>query len=329
MTETSAKILESYQVRKTKEQKSAFREYIKTVAEDMGYSARVEDGSLGAKNLVIGSPENAKVVFTAHYDTPPVMPLPNFITPKSIPVYVLYQIFVVAVLMILPALAVGFAAYFIMTALAVGFAAYFIMTGMSMGGETAGRIAYFVGYFFGIAVVLFVLLGPANKHNANDNTSGVTTIVDIMRDLPTDLRDSAAFVLFDLEESGLLGSASFYKQHKDFMKDKLLINFDCVGEGENMLFVLKKGAVEYESLIKEAYLSTEKFKVEILTRGYVYPSDQASFPVGVGACALNSTKQGLLYMNKIHTARDIVYMEENIEFFKNGSIKLTGIISEK
>ena len=316
MTETSKKILESYQIRKTKKQKTAFIEYMETVARDMEYPFKAECGKSGDRNIVIGNPKNAKVIFTAHYDTPPVMPLPNFITPKNILIYVLYQIFMTAVLMILPAVAIGIGAYFLMTAL-------------SLGGDAAREIAWFLGYVVVFLASLLILFGPANKHNANDNTSGVTTIVDIMRDLPPELRDGTAFVLFDLEERGLIGSACFYKQNKDFMKDKLLINFDCVGEGEHFLFTLRKKAKDYDSLISDAYRPTDKFSTEVISKGFVYPSDQANFPCGVGVCSLNRSNHGILYMNKIHTSRDIVYKEENIEYLKDSSIRLVKILSEK
>ena len=316
MTETSEEILKKYQVRKTKAQKTAFIEYIKSVATEMGYSHKIEVGRAGERNIVIGSPKNAKVLFTAHYDTPPVMPLPNFITPKSIFIYIIYQIFMTAVLMLLPA---G----------AVGACTYFLLVGFSLDAVLAGDIAFFVGYAAMVFVLILIMFGPANKHNANDNTSGVTTIVDIMRDLPVEMRDSAAFVLFDLEERGLVGSASFYKANKSFMKEKLVINFDCVGEGDNVLFVLRRGARGYAEVITEAYQPTDRFAVEVISRGYVYPSDQANFPVGVGVCTLKRTKRGVLYMNKIHTSGDIVYNEENIEYLKDGSISLLKALSRK
>lgn len=315
MTETTEIILKKYQVRKTKAQKTAFIEYIRSVAAEMGYSSKIEIGRAGERNIVIGNPKHARVLFTAHYDTPPVMPMPNLITPKNIFLYILYQLLMTSVLMLLPAFLVGLLAYF-------------VMTGLSVDPAAAYEIAFLVGYGAMISALILIMFGPANKHNANDNTSGLTTLVDIMRDLPPDLRDDAAFVFFDLEERGLVGSASFYKAHKDFMKDKLVVNFDCVGEGDNFLFVLRRGARGYAEVIGRSYQSTERFSVEVATRGCVYPSDQASFPVGVGVAALKKTRGGILYMNKIHTARDIVYNEENIEYLKDGSINLIKALSE-
>jgi hypothetical protein len=64
----------------------------------------------------------------------------------------------------------------------------------------------------------------------------------------------------------------------------------------------------------------------VASKWVIYPSDQRNFDLGVGVSALNKTKHGLLYMNKIHTKRDTVYDEENIEFLKNGAIELARII---
>ena len=93
MTESTAKVFEKYQVRKTKKQKNAFIEYISSLSTKNGYSTHVEKGILGARNIIVGDPEKAKVIYTAHYDTCARLPLPNFITPKSFLIYLLYQIF--------------------------------------------------------------------------------------------------------------------------------------------------------------------------------------------------------------------------------------------
>ena len=64
-----------------------------------GYDFKVEKGAFGARNIVIGDPEAAKVLYTAHYDTCARMPFPNFITPKCLPIYLLYQILLTVVLL--------------------------------------------------------------------------------------------------------------------------------------------------------------------------------------------------------------------------------------
>lgn len=308
MTETTRVILEKYQVRKSKKQKKEFAAYVEGLVADYGYSFKTEKGMFGAKNLVVGDPSKAKVVYTAHYDTAPALPFPNFITPKKISLYILYNV----------AIMLGFLAAAYLIGALVGIASEFL--GFSVGvAAWISKILYF-------ALLVCLLFGPANKHTANDNTSGVTLLIDIMRELPEDRRDQVAFVFFDLEEMGVIGSSSFARAHKNVMKDRLLVNFDCVSDGENMLFVLRKGAKPYRSAIETAFAAKDGFRVEIADKGVIYPSDQSNFPCGVGVAALRSTKGGMLYMNRIHTKRDVVYREENIEFLKSGAMELPTLL---
>ena len=81
MTETTNIILREYQVRKNKKQKTAFIGFVEDFCNRIGYSCAVEK-SIMNRNIVIGSPDSAKIVVTAHYDTCAVLPFPNFITPK-------------------------------------------------------------------------------------------------------------------------------------------------------------------------------------------------------------------------------------------------------
>jgi hypothetical protein len=173
-----------------------------------------------------------------------------------------------------------------------------------------------------VLLMRMMLMGPANKHTANDNTSGVTALLAIMEDLPQEMREQVAFVFFDNEEIGLVGSRSFFTAHKSVMKNKLLMNFDCVSDGNDVLFVLPKAALKYEGAIAESFAPTADYNVTIAKKHVVYPSDQACFPLGVGVAALKRTRRGLLYMNRIHTARDVIYNEENIEFIARGSLEL-------
>ena len=76
MTETTQTIFEKYQIRKNTKQKTAFIDYLKHLANEWGYSSRVEKGMLGARNIVIGDPAKAKVIYTAqrhvgHFDETP------------------------------------------------------------------------------------------------------------------------------------------------------------------------------------------------------------------------------------------------------------------
>ena len=84
MTELSREILRDWQVRKTKAQKLRFIEFLQSRLPGL----RVEEGGWPlCRNLVLGDPENADVVFTAHYDTCARLPFPNFITPNNLLIY--------------------------------------------------------------------------------------------------------------------------------------------------------------------------------------------------------------------------------------------------
>lgn len=308
MTETTKEVLEKYQVRKTKKQKRAFAAYVEDLAGRYGYSFRREKGVFGAENLVVGDPDGARVVYTAHYDTAPVLPFPNFITPKNFFVYLLYQLALTVAILAVMAV-IGFLC-------GVGGAL------LKLDGSIIGHVTRILW----LILLLLLLAGPANRHTANDNTSGVTLLLDMMRDLPSEQREGVAFVFFDLEEAGLFGSASFARTHKKEMKDRLLLNFDCVSDGDHFLFALRKGARRHRVAIERAFAPRDGYRVEVAEKGVFYPSDQLHFPAGVGVAALRATRRGLLYMNRIHTSRDTVYREENLEFLKNGAIALPALL---
>lgn len=302
MTATTREILDRFQIRKSKKQKTAFVQWLRPILAQQGYEMKIEKGS-GARNIVIGDVDKAKVVFTAHYDTCVKLPVPNFITPKCITIYLLYQV-VLSIAIILAACGAAFV---------VG-----VLAGL------IHRALILVGIYVGYLGVLFLFMfGPANRHNVNDNTSGVTAVLELLEQMPQDLREKAAFVLFDLEEMGLVGSSTFFKSHKKAMNEKLLVNLDCVSDGETMLFCFRKKSVADEPMFRQCFPSNERVESDFVTRGYVNPSDHIKFPRGVGVVALNRTKRGILYMNKIHTKRDTVYREENIAYLVEGCIRLT------
>ena len=194
---------------------------VKDELKDTGFDVNVEKGSFGVRNIVIGNVDEASVVFTAHYDTCAVMPLPNFITPTNMFIYFMYQL-----LLVIP---------MILFAILVTALFDFVFPNM---GELSSLV-----YSFSLLFILgLMIFGPANKNTVNDNTSGTLTILEMINKIPDKLKNKVAFVLFDLEESGLIGSSEFSSKHKKIMKDKLLINFDCVSDGEKMLFVPNKKA---------------------------------------------------------------------------------------
>ena len=286
-------VLTKFPVRKSKRQKSAFCKSVQEYLQDLGYQTTLEKGSFGCRNLVAGDPEHAKILITAHYDTCARLPFPNLITPCNFFSFIAYQVFLVAVIF-LPSIVLGW------------FVGY-----LTQSFETG----YLAGYFLLLFSVVLMMVGPANPRNANDNTSGVVTVLEFASKLSQQWRGDVCFVLFDYEEAGLIGSASFRSKHKKASQQQLVINLDCVGDGDTiMLFPTgklrrNKKMLSYVSSCEGCFGAKT---VAVRKKGFsVYPSDQSSFPYGVGICALRKSKFGL-YLGKIHTAKDIVLEIENV-----------------
>ncbi len=296
-------IFSKYQVRKTRKQKTDFIEFTISKAEELGYSAKIEKGALGARNIVVGSAENAKVIYTAHYDTCARLPFPNFLTPKNFFVYLLYSLAIVF-------------CFFVVT-FVLGFGAGIICAAFNVSPSFSSLIAEIIY----ICLFLLVFFGPANRHTANDNTSGVTVLFGIMKALSKEQKNNVAFVFFDHEESGLIGSSSFASKHKNIKKNTLLLNFDCVSDGKDILILTKKAAKPYSAALSEAFSGNGNITAEVTSKAF-YPSDQAQFKKGVGIAAFKKTKGGMLYIDKIHTNKDTVFERENIDFIINGAVKL-------
>lgn len=290
---TPMDVLKSYPVRKSKQQKQAFRTEVTAWLESLGYPVSIEQGSCHSNNIVIGDPKCARYLITAHYDTCARLPFPNFITPCNLFVFLLYQAFV-CILLIIPSAAVGGLVWYALDSFEIGYFIFFILLWTA---------------------IFLMMVGPANSSNVNDNTSGVVTLLEIAKSVPEMHRKKICFVLFDLEEAGLIGSASYKKKHKAEVENQLVLNLDCVGEGNEIyLFPTGKLKKKPEKLLPLQKLvgSFGEKSISIRAKGFaVYPSDQVNFPYGVGICALNRGKTGL-YLSRIHTPRDTILDETNV-----------------
>ena len=290
-------VLKQYPIRKKKQQKQAFREDVKAYAESLGYSVTLEQKK-SACNIVIGDPKCAKYLVTAHYDTPASIGIPNFLTPCNPVTYILYQIFVVGI--------------FFLLAFLVGFPVM-LLTNDTMLTFWAAYIAYF-------GLLFLMLFGPANKSNANDNTSGVVTVLETARTMPENLRSRVCFVLFDLEEAGLVGSAAYRKNHKAETENQIILNLDCVGDGDEIVFFPMKKMRKDPKKLAWLYKAIGRYgdkTIDVREKGFAtYPSDQKHFPYGVGIAAFHRKKWIGLYLSRIHTKRDTILEETNVNILR-------------
>ena len=291
-----SEINEKFPIRKKGEQKDSFLRYATAEAQKMGYTAHVEDVK-NNRNLIVGNPDSAKVIFTAHYDTPAIMPFPNFITPRNLLIYILYQIIPVGCLILVGALAV--------------------LLCQAVFGITKFEQLYAVFMVCYFGCLMLMLFGPANKHNANDNTSGIATLLCLMEKLPEAARKNVAFIFFDNEEKHMQGSGSFAKKHPEIKQNTLIVNLDCVGVGDHFLCIAKRRAAMHSlhPLLMETLVSSDTKSLQhIPALGSVYPSDQASFRCGAAICACKKAPVIGLYMDRIHTGRDTECDLSNIDF---------------
>lgn len=296
MTELSIEILENWQIRKSFRQKTDFIEFLKGRIPELEVETKGKN-----RNLVIGDISSAKLVLTAHYDTCARMLIPNFLTPRNIPFYIIYQLLIVAVIAVI--------------AIAAG-----VGVGLATGIDKLAQICA-LGVYFGILILM--MCGPANRHTANDNTSGVITLIEIYSRMSREMREKVCFVFFDNEESGLLGSAAFRKMHKADMQTKLLMNFDCVSDGDHIMLVVKKKAEQaYDEALRQAFMPAGgKNFVFASAATTVYPSDQKNFPVALAVSSFKRAPVIGYYMDRIHTDKDRVFDENNITIIRDNVLR--------
>ena len=290
-------INQNYPARKSDAEKYAFRRYVLESLAEKGIEARVEETKDGRnKNVVIGDPTTAKAVFTAHYDTPASSIFPNIMIPKNKLVFYLYQ-FVPITFLLAISITLSYLIGIVILNDITAYTAIFLLL-------------YYGLFFFGMRVF-------TNKNNYNDNTSGVATVLSIVDNISEADLKNVAFILFDNEEKGKKGSAAYFKDHKEAMQDKFLLNFDCVGNGNNLIFIAQKDAVESEEfvLLQDSYADNVKYDTDFCTyKEGNSNSDHKNFPKGVGVVACKKSKRGLLYTPYIHTNRDVVADNGNVDF---------------
>ena len=307
-------ILQQFQIRKSNKEKDRFIDYLSARLTKAGYTE--EDIQLQTKgkglfrtqNIIVGNPDEAKIVIGAYYDTCALSPVPNFMAPTNPLLFLLTQCSILLAILLLSGL--------------VGFGLMLLCSSPT------------VGYFGFLGALIFLtiqlMFGFKNRHTANDNTSGIITITRILETLEPEYRSKVCAVYFDNEEKGLLGSGFFADKHSKIKKGKILINFDCVGDGTHLVTMAKRKArkephyqlftdiLQKHSATKELQYHPRKMLP------MMFPSDQIYFRKGIGVCALKRSPLGL-YCARIHTPFDTHCREENIQFLSEA---LTDYISK-
>ena len=288
-------LLTHYGVRKTDAQKHAFICWALAYAQEKAIDAHVEAGGkhIRSRNIVFGDLDRARIIITAHYDTCARLPVANFSTPGNLPVMILSEAALFA--------AVGTIGWL------CGQAAEYLLALAVLPGVAVQILSVLAGILVSLLLVAMMLFGPANRHNANDNTSGVLLLLLLMESLRE--QPGVAYVLFDNEEKGVLGAAAFIKAHPQPAR-RFILNLDCVGDGGTLLFTgtkigmrmpqAKRLLAALEELAPQRGMKTAMGEFP----KWIYPSDQMLFPRGTALAALKGKR--LLYLDRIHTDRDTV-----------------------
>ena len=295
MEPIAQQIFRSFEVRKTYQQKTAFIAWVQALCREQDIPCRIEEGGLlRSRNIILGDPDTARVLFTAHYDTCARMPFPNLLFPRHFLLSLLVQF-----VCLLPFLVLVLAAAIGVLLWTDSFVLYMLLIFGCMGG-----------------LVWLLLAGPANPHTANDNTSGVVTVLEL---LPSLQKGKAAAVLFDHEELGMIGSSRYSRQHRERSRELLVLNFDCVSDGEHLLFVAKKKAAAdplyhaFCQAAENAAAARGLHPVFLRETQAMYPSDQMNFPRGVGIAACRRMRGAGYFLSRIHTAKDTIFEENNLQ----------------
>ncbi|MFI3252056.1 MAG: M28 family peptidase [bacterium] len=289
MIELSENIIKNHVIRNTYQEKTNF---INLISENYNTTIQ-ENKKTKSRNIIIGDVTTAKVIYTAHYDTPNVLPIKSIITPQNIPFFIISQL-LIGLIFCIPVFIINY------------FANLFL--------EDATFVLLIS--FLSLFLLTFLLKnGPKNKNNFNDNTSGVVTLIELMNKLSDEEKSNCAFIFFDNEEKGLYGSSYFRKQYKDILNNFLIVNFDCVGDGNNILLVYNKnGRLKYKEDVNKNFASNNEFNFIKETKLQLYPSDQMGFKNSVAVCALNKSKIVGYYVTNIHSKKDTTLIKENIEY---------------
>ena len=130
-----------------------------------------------------------------------------------------------------------------------------------------------------------------------------------------------------------MGSAQFRKQHKASTENTVVLNLDCVGDGNIIqLTPVKKARKDPALLDKLSVICKPIGQKELRLRSqgfYGGSSDHKNFPYGVAIMAFKQKKGIGLYCNRIHTWRDTILDTENVAVIRDALIAFLGMPDEQ
>jgi hypothetical protein len=99
-----------------------------------------------------------------------------------------------------------------------------------------------------------------------------------------------------------------------------MVNLDCIGDGDHLMLSASKKfreeAALYEAL--QAGFEGKGSVMHVEAEKTIYPSDQAGFKSALAIAALKKMKVIGYYMDRIHTPKDTILREDNVERITDG-----------
>lgn len=276
MNQYAQRIARDFPTRRKAKEKEMFRTWLAWELREMGYHVSLQSNESAlqtggrATNVIVGDPENAKLIFSAHYDTGVKELLPTLFMPTRPVSFALYQA-LTPVLMLLVSFLLSFGITFAVN-------------------EPFMTLPLFL--IFLLALLCYQKFGPGETRNANDDDSGVAALLETAKKITPRYRGNVCFVFFDCGAQGMQGARGFRRRYP-ITREKNVIHLDCVGQGDEILALPSKYSRwngELLDLINESFAEVEMPEgktVFLKTDGLVYyPSDNRKFRYSTAICAV-------------------------------------------
>lgn len=293
MTDFAARIMREYPLRRKAQEKENMRSYLMGQSRALGYEAQLINRR-GATNVVAGDVEKAQIVLCARYNTALREVLPQFICPTRPLTYVLYQA-LTPVLILLGSFVLSFALTFAIQRPTLTLPLFILLL---------------------VGALLYLRFGPSETRTANDNSSGVAALLMVMESLTPRYRGTVAFAFLDKNGGKVL------KKCFPSLGEKVVVNLDCVGCGNEILILPSKYTRwngELLDKINESFENTETKTCFNKTDGLVYyPSENRAFRYNVAICACRKVSGFGRFVKQLSDDID----GENLEVIRNGLVKL-------
>ena len=310
----SKEFLDEFAVRKSRKQKTTFIQRLCSEAANIGYVNNIDQTKSGARNVIVGNFNDSSVVFVTHYDTPSRSCFPHVVCPK--------MPWISAVLKILSVLAVFLPTFGILVGLKALLSAVGLAENLSLLFAVVASVISYV-----VLLLLFVG-GVAKKNNANVS-SGVLALLEIMRQMPKELRSEVSFVFFDEHENGGMGASDFEKENRNVLVKKLVVGIDSVGLGKDFVVTVSPNAEPYLKNVEDAFGPYNQIRTTVLHGGKHFYSDHSKFKNSIGVSSFKKTDGGLLYRSESYSESDTECNEENINYLAISAVNIAKTVKNR